>query len=259
MTEKVRIQKYLSQLGLYSRREAEALLSDGKIRVNGTVVKDLGTKIDPETDRLKVNNKPIVVKEPPKVYWLLHKPDGCLTAAKAQRGKPCIYDLASLAKIPFKVFPVGRLDFNTEGLLLLSNDGELVFRLSHPKFKLPRRYHVLVSRRLVEDEQRTLHQGVKLSDGVVKDVGLRFVTGQSMGKTRGFWYEVTVHEGRNRLVRRLFEHFDIRVLRLIRTGFGDLDLEDELKPGNYRQLKAKEISYLKRAVELIPPKAARST
>ncbi len=250
MEDKVRIQKYLSQQGLYSRREAEELIKSGKVQVNGVVTKNLATKIDPSEDRIKVGGKAVIRKDPPKVYWMLHKPDSVLTAAKGQAEKPCIFDLPKLRKLSFKVASVGRLDYRTEGLLLLSNDGDLVFKLSHPKFKVPRTYQVMISKRLTDEEEAQVRKGVKLKDGPVEKIMLKYGNAQKIGKTRGYWYEITVFEGRNRLVRRIVEHMDARVIRLVRTGFGDLQLDDDLKPGHYRQLTNKEISYLRNSVEV---------
>ncbi len=246
----IRIQKYLSQLGVASRREAERLILEGKVKVNGKTVTELGVKVDPEKDKITMGGKAIFNKEPPRVYWMLNKPDGVLTAAKGQGDKECIFDLPKLKKLPFKVSPVGRLDFNTEGLLLLSNDGDLVFRLSHPSFKLPRIYQAAINKRLTEEEERALRKGITLDDGPVKKVELKYLQSEKLGKTSGYWYMITVYEGRNRLVRRLFEHFDRKVLKLLRSSFGDINLDLNLRPGEYRQLSSKEIKYLKKQVGL---------
>ncbi len=237
-------------MGIASRREAETWIKEGRIKVNGTVVTEMGFKIDPENDDVLVNNKSVLKKAPSKVYWLLHKPDKTLTSRRSQGEQLTIFDLPSLAKIPFLVFPVGRLDYRTEGLLLLSNDGELVHRLAHPQYKLPRHYQVLVSGKLSPDEEKKLTGGIVLEDGPVKRVDLQYAHGQNMGASKGSWYFITVYEGRNRLVRRLFEAVGHKVVRLIRTGFGDLRLEENLVPGEYRQLTSEEIRQLKKATDL---------
>lgn len=172
-----------------------------------------------------------------------------MTSRPTGDGRPTIYDLPSLRKVKFLVAPVGRLDFRTEGLLLLSNDGDLVYRLTHPKFKMPRLYHVLSDKALTAEQERQLTKGIQLEDGPVKGVKIQRLGGHTQGKS-GFWYLVTVFEGRNRLVRRLFEHFDLEVKRLVRTGFGDLVLPDSLKPGEYIQLAASDIQALKKATQL---------
>jgi pseudouridine synthase len=247
----LRLQKYLSQIGVASRREAEEWIRAGRIKINGKVVTELGTKVDPETDKVLVNGKSPNTKAPPKVYWLLHKPDKVLTArSDGGTDKATIYDLPKLAKTKFLVSPVGRLDYRTEGLLLLTNDGELANRLCKPAFHVPREYQVLLNERLTKEQEQEIRKGIKLEDGVAKDVKIVFVQGASMGTSKGFWYMVTVHEGRNRLVRRIFAHFDKKVVRLIRIAFGDIRLTPDLEPGDYRQLKTGEISALKKSTGL---------
>ena len=242
--EKVRVQKWLSQQGVASRREAERWIAAGEVFVNGDPIR-LGDRIDPQADYVTVNGKRISRQAPPLVYWLLHKPAGYLTSRQSQDEKPTIFDLDSLAHLSFLISPVGRLDFLTEGLLLLSNDGELVHRLCHPKYKVPRQYAALVNRRLSPEEELQLSRGISLKDGPVAGVDIRYLHGEKIKGGRGSWYYVTVAEGRNRIVRRLFEHFDARVVRLVRQGFGDLRLPLNLKPGQYIQLTSEQIRRLK--------------
>jgi pseudouridine synthase len=248
---KVRLQKYLSQLGVASRREAEDWIREGRVKLNGKIVTELGTKIDVETDRLLVNGKSLKTDLPPKVYWLLNKPDKILTSRSSnESGKPTIYDLPKLSRAKFLVSPVGRLDFRTEGLLLLTNDGELANRLCKPEFHVPREYQVLVNERLTDEQESEFRRGIKLEDGLVKNVEIKYVHSAKLGVSKGYWYVVTVHEGRNRLVRRMFSHFERRVIRLIRIGFGEIRLTPELDVGDYRQLTAKEIAGLKQSAQL---------
>ena len=244
----VRIHKWLSQLGLASRREAETWITAGRIAVNGDVVTELGRKIDPETDRLSLDGKPIQAKPPARVYWLLNKPDEVLTARGDTFDRATIYDLQKLRSLPFMVSPVGRLDYRTEGLLLLTNDGELASRLCHPRYQLPRVYHVLITGRLTPEQERAITNGVELEDGPTGPAELRYAHGKNLGASRGSWYALTVREGRNRLVRRLFEHLGHRVVRLIRVSYGDVTLPEDLKPGDYRQLTPRQIRSLKMAV-----------
>lgn len=251
MSEPIRLQKYLSQKGVASRREAEEWISEGRITVNGKKVTELGTKVDPENDKVLVNGRSLSGKAPPKVYWMLHKPDKVLTARPDESSdKKTIYDLPKIAKTKFLVSPVGRLDYRTEGLLLLTNDGELSFRLCKPEYHVPREYQVLVNERLTKEEELQFKKGITLEDGVVKNVKLTFVHGAKMGTSTGAWYMVVVHEGRNRLVRRMFEFFDKKVVKLIRIGFGDIRLTPELAPGDYRQLTSSEVLALKKATKL---------
>ncbi len=237
-------------MGIASRRQAETWISEGRISVNGQIVKELGTKISPDSDRVVVDGKALQKGLPPRVYWLLNKPDEVLTARNDEFQRKTIYDLPKLAKTPFLVAPVGRLDFRTEGLLLLTNDGELANRLCHPKFQIPRQYHVLITGRLTEDQEDAIRKGVTLEDGPTGPIDLRYAHGKNLGQSRGSWYAITVHEGRNRLVRRLFEHFNSRVIRLLRVSFGDIRLPEDLEPGDYLQLKSDQINSLKKATEL---------
>jgi 23S rRNA pseudouridine2605 synthase len=242
-------------LGIASRREAEKWISEGRLAVNGRIVRELGSKVNTDADSVALDGKVLKTKLPPKVYWLLHKPDKVLTARGDEHSdKKTIYDLPMVAKAKFLVSPVGRLDFRTEGLLLLTNDGELSYRLCRPEYHVPREYQVLLSDRLSKDEEQQIKLGILLEDGPVKDVKITYVHGTNMGVSTGSWYLVTVHEGRNRLVRRLFEHFGKRVVRLIRIGFGEIRLPGDLPAGEYRQLTATEVQSLRSATEVALPK-----
>lgn len=237
-------------MGIASRREAEKWISEGRLAVNGKIVRELGTKVNTELDSVALDGKTLKSKLPPKVYWLLHKPDKILTARSDElTGKPTIYDLPMVSKAKFLVSPVGRLDFRTEGLLLLTNDGELSYKLCRPEYHVPREYQVLLNSRLTKEEEQQIKKGVTLEDGPVKDVQIAYVHGANMGVSTGSWYMVTVHEGRNRLVRRLFEHFGKRVIRLIRIGFGEIRLPGDLPAGEYRQLTNQEVLTLRKSTE----------
>ena len=247
----IRIQKWLSELGLASRREAEGWIREGRIAVNGEIVTELGKKIDPEADRISLDGKSLTRNTPSKVYWLFHKPDKTLTSRKAEEAKSTIFDLPSLKGLSFDVAAAGRLDYRSEGLLILSNDGQLIYRLIHPKYKVARHYSVLVNGKLSAIDLKKMMHGIELEDGPVDKVGIKFVHNHNMGKSVGSWYFVTVYEGRNRLVRRLFERFDLKVIRLIRNGFGDIRLPESLAPGKYIQLKPEQIRYLKEITGLL--------
>lgn len=248
--ETVRIQKWLSHLGLASRREAEEWIKAGRIGLNGEIVRSLGSKVDPSVDQIAVDGLPIAVRTPPRVYWLFHKPDQVMTSRTDGFGRKTIYDLPRLRNLKFLVSPVGRLDYRTEGLLILTNDGELTHRLTHPRYKVPRHYHVLVTGRLSEKEEKQIQEGLQLDDGKTLPCQLRYAHGRNLGASRGSWYTITVYEGRNRLVRRLFEHFNYKVVRLLRVGFGDLRLPEDLSPGEYLQLTSIQVSSLKRYAEI---------
>ena len=187
---------------------------------------------------------------PPRVYWLLNKPDEVLTARNDEFQRQTIYDLPMISKVPFLVSPVGRLDYRTEGLLLLTNDGELASRLTHPRYEIPRQYHVLIIGRLSHEEEQAIVHGVELEDGKSGRAEVRYAHGKNLGASRGSWYAVTVFEGRNRLVRRLFEHFNHKVVRLIRVAYGEVRLPEDLEPGDYLQLTSAQIKSLKHATGL---------
>ena len=251
----LRLQKLLSNLGIASRREAERWISKGRVTVNGQVAIP-GTKVDPTSDVIKLDGKPLQLKPPPRVYWMLNKPEKFLTARIRQFGKKTIYDLDCLKDIEFLVAPVGRLDYLTEGLLLLSNDGEFVHRLTHPKYKMPRTYTVFIDGKLSARDELAIKRGVSLDDGKVGACDLVYAHGSKYKRSdgRGSWYFITVYEGRNRLVRRLFEHFGHKVFKLVRTRFGDLKLPDSLQSGKYIQLSSEQIKSLKQQVGLDNPK-----
>lgn len=217
----------------------------GKVAINGKIVQEMGSLIDPEVDELSIDGRPVSKGAPPKVYWMLHKPDMTLTSTRSQEDKPTIFDLPSLRGLSFQVFSAGRLDYRTEGLLILSNDGQFIQHLTHPRYGVARHYYALVTNKLSDAQLAQLRKGVELEDGAVKGVEIQYAHGKKLGASRGSWYIITVHEGRNRLVRRLFEHFGLKVVRLIRYGIGELRLPEDLKPGQYLQLTPSQIRSLK--------------
>lgn len=237
-------------MGIASRRTADQWIKQGRIEINGQVIHDLGHKLNPAADQVVIDGRLVEKKQPPRVYWLLNKPDMTLTAA-TDESKPTIFDLPKLKNLSFKVSPVGRLDFRTEGLLLLSNDGDFVHRMTHPAYKVPRHYLALINGKLSREQLHMIRDSLVLDDGPVKKIEIRHAEGKRLGATKGSWYFVTVYEGRNRLVRRVFEHFDFKVVRLIRDGFGELRLPEDLKSGEYRQLTKTELLQLKRSVGLV--------
>lgn len=238
-------------MGLASRREAETWIAEGRVAVNGVVVDKPGKVIDPSADQVTVDGKPVSSTPPPRVYWLLNKPDQCLSVRGDTFQRGSIFNLPSLSKVKFAVQPIGRLDFRTEGLLVLTNDGDFINGLAKSGAAFPRRYHVLLSRRLSDDEMTVIQRGkLSLEDGPVGKAELRFAHGENLGSSRGGWYVLTLNESRNRLVRRMFEHFGCRVVRLIRVGFAGLELTEDLAAGDYRQLTGNEIVALRRVAGL---------
>lgn len=240
-----RLNLYLTQVGVCrSRRLADNLISAGRIAINGQKVSRLATRVSID-DRVSVDGLE-VKNRPPLVYWLLHKPRAYLVSHQGEQNKPTIFDLPKLKNIPFPLTYVGRLDFHSEGLLLLTNDGKLAHRLCHPRFEVRKTYHVLLSRKLSPEEQQLAKRGELLNDGKVNYFRLRYLRRQFLGKSYGYLYRVIVTEGRNRLLRRVFSVFDVRVLRLNRIAYGPLSLPADLPSGHYQQLSSGQISYLKK-------------
>jgi 23S rRNA pseudouridine2605 synthase/16S rRNA pseudouridine516 synthase len=233
-----RIQKILAKAGIASRREAERMMVEGRVTINGTVVNTLGFKVDPLLGHIKVDGKRITLNEP-HVTLLLHKPKGYLSTVKDPKGRPTVIDL--IKKMKWRIYPVGRLDFNAEGLLLLTNDGNLAYRLSHPGFSIPRTYLVKVAGIPDEKKLSQLKKGMMLEDGRVKVVSYRKIR---HGRNNS-WIEVVLTEGRNHLVKRMFLAIGHPVLKLKRVQFGPFQLGD-LPVGQFRHLTPMEMENLKK-------------
>jgi pseudouridine synthase len=233
-----RLQKFISQAGIASRRAAEKMIQEGRVSVNGKVVTELGVKVDPLKDKVSVDGKPVKSAEK-MVYYLLNKPKGYLSTAKDDRDRKTVIDL--LQDIKQRVYPVGRLDNNTEGLLLLTNDGTLMNQLLHPKYEIYKTYVVKVDRRPEEEKLDKLRAGIKLDDGLTAPAKV-YVTGYDPLRDLTT-LEVTIHEGRNRQVRRMFAAIGHDVKGLKRIEFAGLTLSG-LRRGQYRELTAREIEML---------------
>ncbi len=233
-----RIQKVLAKAGIASRREAERMVLEGRVTVNGRVVETLGFKADPLRDHIKVDGK-ILTRFEPKVTLLLNKPRGYLASVKDPKGRPTVMDL--LKNLKWRIYPVGRLDFDAEGLLLLTNDGALANRLAHPKFSIPRTYLVKVIGVPDEKKMTRLRKGVMLEDGKARVLSCSILR----QKEKNCWVKVVVTEGRNRLVKRILSAIGHRVLKLKRVQFGPIHLGD-LPFGQFRYLNSEEITKLKK-------------
>jgi 23S rRNA pseudouridine2605 synthase len=232
-----RIQKILAKAGIASRREAERMVIEGRVAVNGRVIDALGFKADPLKDHIKVDGKRLTHFEP-KVILLLNKPRGYLSTVKDPQGRPTVMDL--LKKMRWRIYPVGRLDFDAEGLLLLTNDGDLAHLLSHPRFSIPRTYWVKVGGVPDDERLKQLKRGVMLEDGKASVVSFSILR---QGE-KNSWIRVVVTEGRNRLVKRIFSAIGYSVLKLKRVGFGPIQLGN-LPIGQFRYLTPEEITELK--------------
>ena len=236
-----RLQKVMSQAGIASRREAEKMILAGRVKVNGTLVKELGTRVNSARDKIVVDGKLIAAQE--HIYVVLNKPKGVVSTAKDERERKTVIDL--LTEIKQRVYPVGRLDYNTEGVLLLTNDGELTNMLIHPKYKIYKTYIAKVAGIPTEEKLDLLRVGIRLEDGVTAPARINLLDIDPVRNTATI--EFIIHEGKNRQVRRMCEAIKHPVNSLKRVKFATLDLEG-LRRGQYRILEEDEVEALKRMV-----------
>ncbi len=241
-----RIQKIIARAGICSRRKAEDLIVQGLVSVNGRVVCELGTKADPDHDEVRVQGKRILA-ERDDVYIMLHKPEGYITSLSDPHGRPTVMDL--LRKEKTRVFPVGRLDWDSSGVLLLTNDGELAQKLTHPSYQVSKTYEVKVKGEPDENALKRLRRGISLAGRKTAPAEVRIMP----RKGKHTWLAISLVEGRNRQVRRMCEAVGHPALKLKRTRLGPLNLGD-LPAGKYRYLEGKEITLLRK---LINPQRAR--
>jgi 23S rRNA pseudouridine2605 synthase len=241
----VRLQKVLSQAGIASRRVAERMIIDGRVEVDGQLVTELGTRVDPDASVIRVDGARVVLDDS-LVYLALNKPRGMHSTMSDDRGRPCIGDLVEhRVRGNKKLFHVGRLDADTEGLILLTNDGELAHRLMHPSFEVPKTYLATVNGSVPRGLGKKLRAGIELDDGPVS-VDDFAVVDAIPGKTL---LRVTLHEGRKRIVRRMLAEVGFPVQTLVRTDIGAVALGEQ-RPGSIRALRRNEIGELYKAVGL---------
>ncbi|WP_334173231.1 pseudouridine synthase [Sinomonas sp.] len=241
--EGIRLQKVMANAGVASRRVCEELIEQGRVEVNGQIVTELGSRVNPETDVIHVDGVRVQLNEN-LVYMAFNKPRGVVSTMDDPEGRPCISDYLR-AGTPERLFHVGRLDTNTEGLLLLTNDGELANRLSHPSYEVPKTYVVQVRGPMPHGVGAQLRRGIELEDGLAKVDSFKLVD-----STPGFvLVEVVLHSGKNRIVRRMFDAVGFPVQRLVRAKIGPIGLGDQ-KQGTVRKLGKQEVGHLMAAVGL---------
>jgi len=233
----VRLQKFLAQSGVASRRASEDIILKGRVKVNGEVVKKLGIKIDPKSDKVEVDGVICRAGERP-VYILLNKPQGVLTTVKDTSGRTTVIDL--IKGVQGRFFPVGRLDKDTEGLLILTNDGGLTYKLTHPKYEVPKTYLAHIKGNASGKKIAILEKGIELEDGITAPAQVRLVRTMKDSTI----LNITIHEGKNRQIRRMCEAIGHPVIYLKRTHIGKLSIQG-LNIGEWRHLKRDEIKYLK--------------
>ena len=236
--EEVRLQKYLADCGIASRRKCEQYIQQGKVQVNGKVVTELGTKINPKKDKVKFENREITENRK-MVYILLNKPIGYVTTVDDQFNRDTVLDLV---KVKERIVPVGRLDMYTSGALILTNDGDFVYKVTHPKHEIEKTYTVTLKGIIQNDEVEKLRKGVQIEDYTTKPAKvkiLKIVQEKNISRI-----EITIHEGKNRQVRKMCEAIGKKVLALHRSKIGKIGVKD-LKLGEWRYLTEKEIQQFK--------------
>ena len=236
LSQPMRLNKFIANSGLCSRREADEYITAGVITVNGNVITELGTKIIPATDSVYFHDQPIKAER--KVYILLNKPKDCVTTVEDTHAKFTVLDIIKNA-CKERVYPVGRLDRNTTGVLLITNDGDLTSKLTHPKFDKKKIYQVTLDKDITEEDFQKIVDGIQLEDGVIKVDEISFVK-EGDHRTLG----VEIHSGKNRIVRRLFDALNYHVIKLDRVYFAGLTKKN-LPRGKWRYLSDKEVNLLK--------------
>ena len=234
----MRLNKIIADAGITSRRGADQLIIEGRVMVDGFVIRELGAKYDPEIVKVSIDGETIT-RSLSKTYLLLHKPKGVLSTMFDPEGRPSLSDFIDLRTE--RLFHVGRLDKDSEGLILLTNDGDLTFRATHPSYGLEKTYIIEFDGKLPVGVDKTLLKGVELEDGMGRVLSFKQLSPQ--------WIEVTIHEGRYHIIRRLMEAVDVPVLRLIRTKFGPLSLGDTPE-GRWRDLNSGELISLQKALSI---------
>lgn len=238
-SEKIKLQKYFTDCGVLSRRAAEKEIADGKVKVNGTVAA-LGDRIDPWRDKVEYNGKILRPQVAERICVMLNKPTGFVTTLSDEKGRRNVCELVSDAGV--RLYPIGRLDMNSEGLLLLTNDGELANRLTHPKHEIPKIYRVTVRGRVTDGAMRILTSPLTLDGYKIRPVDVRLLSyDQSRDSSL---LEMELYEGRNRQIRKMCAIAELKVLRLVRIAYGELTL-DKLPAGKWRYLNKFELAYLK--------------
>jgi len=234
----MRLNKIIADAGITSRRGADELIADGRVTVDGRPIRELGAKIDPENHEVAVDGETIK-RSLTKSYLVLHKPKGVLSTMYDPEGRPSLADFIDLRKE--RLFHVGRLDKDSEGLILLTNDGDLTFRATHPSFGLEKTYIIEFDGRLEAGVDKVLLKGVELEDGMGRVLSFKQLSAN--------WIEVKIHEGRYHIIRRLMEAVGVEVLRLIRTNFGPISLGDTPE-GRWRDLNEQELLNIQKALDL---------
>lgn len=232
----IRLQKIISEAGIASRRKAEGLILDGRVSVNNKTVSELGTKADPNKDIIKVNGKKIDTHKA-KIYIALNKPFGVISSRKDEKDRETVVDLIDTDEY---IYPIGRLDYDSSGLILLTNDGEITNNLIHPKYEVEKVYVVYIQGFIPDSALEKFEKGIRLEDGYTAPAKVEIIREENKLTI----LEVTIHEGKNRQIRRMFDALGYEVTKLKRIRIGNIKLEN-LKAGEYRSLTNEEIKWIK--------------
>ncbi|WP_251520775.1 MULTISPECIES: pseudouridine synthase [Staphylococcus] len=239
--EQERLQKRIANSGYTSRRKAETLIAEGKVKVNGQTVTELGTKVRP-SDTVEVEG--VKIEQEDKIYILFYKPSQVITSVSDDKGRTVVTDY--FKQLETRIYPVGRLDYDTSGLLLLTNDGDFTNLMTHPRYKIQKKYVAKLKGYLMREEVKSLERGIQLEDGMTQPAAVK-IKSQDKEKNTTL-VEITISEGRNRQVRRMFEHFGYQVSKLQRIEFGPLNLKG-LNAGDGRVLTPHEVKIMRQLAE----------
>lgn len=241
-----RLQKYIAKCGVASRRKSEELILAGKIKVNGVVVTELGTKVNTDIDVIEYNDK-VIKHEEEKIYIMLNKPEGYITSVSDEKGRKTVLDLINVNE---RIYPIGRLDYDSSGLLLLTNDGDIYNKIIHPRVAINKKYIAVCDGRFTEKEIEKFKNGVDIGGYITSNANIEIIdeekihikkTGESIVRST---VEITIHEGKNRQIRRMCSSLNHNVIQLKRISVGDIKLGN-LKKGTWRALTQEEINYIK--------------
>lgn len=230
-----RLQKYMARCGAASRRKCEEYILQGRVKVNGEITTQLGTTVSP-SDRVELDGK-ILQSESKNVYIMLNKPEKVMSTSSDPEGRPTVTQLIDL---PYRLYPVGRLDYNTSGLILLTNDGDAAYRLTHPKYEIEKEYLAVIKGEIDRRDILKLERGVQIEETITTAPAKVLVTG---GTQHTVTLSITIHEGRNREVRKMLEAIDKELLSLMRIRIGNINL-GKLSSGEYRELNSTELAYI---------------
>lgn len=240
----MRINKYIASAGIASRRKAETLILDGRIRVNGQIVYDLGHQVDEKNDVVEFDGKKICLENEKLIYIILNKPEGYITSSKDQFARKDVMELVS--DIKERIYPVGRLDYETSGLLLMTNDGDLTYKITHPKHEFDKTYIASVKGIPTDEELKRFENGLEIEDYITSKANISVL--KTDHKKNYSVCKVSIHEGRNRQVRKMFYAIDHPVMNLKRVAMGNININN-VEIGKYRHLTDREVAYLKKATK----------